>query len=95
MNITNHYVEELRDPTGILSGDRYEVALDIEVPEDDELYSAQGIYIKAIFVRDENGERIVQSTIIEKNTEAHLDFELEEEEKSLILAYCGEHISVK
>lgn len=92
MNITNHHVEELKDPTGILSGDRYEVMLDVEVPEDDELYSEQGIYIKAIFVRDENGVRLVQSTIIEKNTESFLDFELEEEEENLILTYCQEHI---
>ncbi|MCA1058665.1 DUF6509 family protein [Rossellomorea aquimaris] len=92
MNITNHHVEELKDPTGILSGDRYEVMLDVEVPEDDDLYSEQGIYIKAIFVRDENGARIVQSTIIERNTETIMDFELEEEEESLILQYCQEHI---
>jgi hypothetical protein len=92
MNITTHHADELKDPTGILSGDRYEVMLDIEVPEDDELYSEQGIYIKAIFVRDENGARIVQSSIIERNTESYLDFELEEEEESLILSYCQEHI---
>ncbi|BCB03830.1 DUF6509 family protein [Bacillus sp. KH172YL63] len=92
MNITHHQVEELKDPTGILSGDRYEVIFDIEVPEDDELYSEQGIYIKAIFVRDESGERLVQSTIIERNTEEFLDFELEEEEENLLLSYCKEHI---
>ncbi|MEI2663286.1 DUF6509 family protein [Rossellomorea sp. LJF3] len=92
MNITSHHVEELKDPTGILSGDRYDVIFDVEVPEDDELYSEQGIYIKTIFVRDENGARIVQYTIIEKNTESFLDFELEEEEENLILAYCQEHI---
>ncbi|KPL60019.1 DUF6509 family protein [Rossellomorea vietnamensis] len=93
MNITNHHVEELKDPTGILSGDRYEVMLDIDVPEDDELYSEQGIYIKAIFVRDENGARIVQYTIIERSTESFLDFELEEDEERLLLAYCVEHIA--
>ncbi|MCA1062830.1 DUF6509 family protein (plasmid) [Cytobacillus spongiae] len=92
MNITRHTAEELKDPTGILSGERYEVILDIEVPEDDELYSEQGIYIKAIFVRDESGSRIVQSTIVERNTEAYLDFELEEDEESLLLSYCMENI---
>ncbi|MGM0750915.1 MAG: DUF6509 family protein [Bacillota bacterium] len=92
MNIINHSAEELKDPTGILSGERYEVILDIEVPEDDELYREQGIYIKAIFVRDENGARIVQSTIVERNSEKYLDFELEEDEESLILSYCEENI---
>ncbi|WP_044336938.1 DUF6509 family protein [Rossellomorea aquimaris] len=92
MNITNHSAEELKDPTGILSGERYEVILDIEVPEDDELFSEQGIYIKAIFVRDEDGARVVQSTIVERNSEKYLDFELEEDEESLILSYCEENI---
>jgi hypothetical protein len=92
MNITTHSAEKLKDPTGILNGDRYEVILDIEVPEDDELYREQGIYIKVIFVRDENGSRIVQSTIVERSTETYLDFELEEDEESLLLSYCEENI---
>ncbi|WP_064093308.1 DUF6509 family protein [Rossellomorea aquimaris] len=92
MNIMSHTAEELKDPTGILPGDRYEVLLTVEVPEDDELYSEQGLYIKAIFLRDENVNRIVQYQLVERGTEAHLDFALEEDEEALLLTYCQENI---
>jgi hypothetical protein len=92
MIITGHTVEELKDPTGILSGNRYEVLLSIEVPEEDELYSENGLYIKAIYVHDQGDSRVVQHQIIERNTESILDFELEEDEESLILKYCKESI---
>ena len=39
MKITSYLVEKLIDPTGILSGDRYEFILDIEVDEEDDLFS--------------------------------------------------------
>lgn len=93
MIITDHTMNELKDPTGILSGKRYEVMLSIEVPEDDELYSENGLYIKAIFVQDDNLPRIAQHQIIERNTESILDFELEEDEEALLLKYCKEHIA--
>jgi hypothetical protein len=93
MIITGHTVEELKDPTGILIGSRYEVLLSIEVPEDDELHSEQGLYIKAIYVQNGPETRIVQHQIIERNTESILDFELEEDEEVLLLDYCKTHIT--
>ncbi|MGR3764444.1 DUF6509 family protein [Rossellomorea sp. NS-SX7] len=92
MIITDHAVEELKDPTGILSGNRYEVLVSIEVPEDDELHSENGLYIKSIFVQDGDVSRIAQYQIIERNTESILDFELEEDEEAQILQYCNEAI---
>lgn len=89
MNITGHTVEKLQDPTGILTGDRYEYLLDVEVPEDDELYTENGLLIKAIYAVDENGARIAQYYLMERNTETHLDFELEEEEEELIRTYIA------
>ena len=47
MNITEYTVEEIIDPTGILTGNRYEFMLNIEVPEDDELYDVKWITIKS------------------------------------------------
>ena len=92
MNIMSHTAEELKDPMGILPGDRYEVLLTVEVAEDDELYSEQGLYIKAIYLRDENVNRIVQYQLVERGTESHLDFALEEDEEAMLLAYCQENI---
>ncbi|PKR85497.1 DUF6509 family protein [Heyndrickxia camelliae] len=93
MNITGHTIEKLEDPTGILTGDRYEIILTIEVPEDDELYSENGLYIKAIYVVDGSQSRVVQYQIFEKITDRYLEFELEEEEEKILEGYCKEHIS--
>lgn len=93
MDITGHTVEQLEDPTGILTGDRYEFILSIEVPEDDELFSENGLYIKAIYVVESDQSRIAQYQIFEKVTDRYLDFELEEDEEALIEDYCKEHIS--
>jgi Family of unknown function (DUF6509) len=90
MIITGHTMEELKDPTGILNGSRHEMLIAIEVPEEDELYSEHGLYLKTIFVQDGEVSRIAQYQIIERDTETILDFELEEEEEALILQYCKE-----
>ncbi len=92
MNITGYTVEKLKDPTGILEGDRYEFFLDIEVPEDDDLYSENGIELKVIYAVDTNSERIAKYHIYEKSTQKVLDFELEEEEKEVVNEFCKTHL---
>lgn len=93
MNITGHTVEKLEDPFGILSGERYEFFLNIEVPEDDELYTENGLKLKVLFVIEEGISRISHYHIIENTTEKYLDFELEEDEIKMVEAYCKEHVS--
>ncbi|XXM72576.1 DUF6509 family protein [Lysinibacillus sphaericus] len=90
MIITGHTMQELKDPTGILTGSRHQMMLAIEVPEDDELYSESGLYIQTIFVQDGDVSRIAQYQIIERDTESILDFELEEDEEAMLLQYCKE-----
>jgi hypothetical protein len=92
MNITRHSVEKLEDPTGILAGDRYEFFLNIEVPEEDELYSEKGLLLRVIYLIDENDSRIVQYQFMEETTEEILDFELEDDEEALVREYCKENI---
>ncbi|MGF2616017.1 pullulanase [Rossellomorea vietnamensis] len=91
MKITGYTVEQLEDPTGILQGERYEYLLEVEVPEDDELHTENGLLIKAIYVVDERGARIAQYYLMEQSTEKYLDFELEEEEEELITTYIAKH----
>lgn len=91
MNIKGHEAEKLKDPTGIIEGDRYEFFLDLEIDEEDELYSEQGVYLKVIFAVEENGHRIAQYQFLEEGTNNALNFEMEEEEEQAVLAYCGEH----
>ncbi|OIK09573.1 pullulanase [Bacillus sp. MUM 116] len=93
LNITGNTVEKLEDPFGLLSGDRYEFFLQLEIDEDDELFSEKGIGLKVIFVMDENGERITNYYFFERGTEKVLDFALEDDEEKLVISYCKENIS--
>jgi hypothetical protein len=92
MNITGHTVEKVEDTTGIIVGDRYEFFLNVEVEEDDELYSENGLYIKVILAVDQNETRVVQYQIHEKETEKYIDLALEDDEVQLLHDYCKQHI---
>ncbi|MFB6364168.1 DUF6509 family protein [Paenibacillus elgii] len=90
--ITSYSVELVKDPFGILSGKRYEFILDIEVEEDDELYSEQGLYVRVIYGVNEDQASIVKHEIFERTTEQLLDFELEDDELEVVKAFCEEHV---
>jgi hypothetical protein len=92
LNITGHTVEKLQDPFGLLSGERYEFFLDLEVDEEDELYSDKGTGLRVLFVMDENGAKIRNYHFFEKSSEEVLDFELEEDEEDMVLQYCKENV---
>ena len=92
MEITGHTIEQIEDPFGILSGNRYEIFIHIEVPEDDELYSEKGLKIKVLLIEDETGYHISHYHIIENATEKVLDFELDEDEEELVKAYSIEEV---
>ncbi|PLT34154.1 DUF6509 family protein [Bacillus sp. V5-8f] len=91
--ITGYSVERLKDPFGILSGERYEFFLDIDVSEDDELFSEKGLNIRVLYTVDGDKQEIIKYDIIEKETEEILDFELEEDEEAIINSFCKEHLS--
>ncbi|MFB6466183.1 DUF6509 family protein [Cytobacillus sp. Hz8] len=92
MIITSHTVARIEDPFGILEGERYEFFLNIEVEEEDELYSEYGLKLRVLYIVDEKGMRISNYHITENTTDQILDFELEEEEEELVNQYCKEHI---
>ncbi|WP_080845792.1 DUF6509 family protein [Cytobacillus gottheilii] len=90
MNIDSYTVEQIKDPTGILSGLRYEFFLSLEVDEDDELYSEAGISLRVLFYRDEQDSKILNYHF-QTGTGEILDFALEEDEEAEILRFCSEH----
>lgn len=92
LNITGYSVEKLEDPFGLLTGDRFEFFLELEVDEEDELYSDKGIGLKVIFVIEENKTRITNYHFYERGSEKVLDFALEEEEEAQVLSFCQENI---
>ena len=94
MKITSYEVDKLNDPTGIITGDRYEFLLGIEVPEDDELFDENNsLDLRVILVVEEAEARIVQYHFLNRSNGKVLDFGLEEEEEATVLAFCKEHIS--
>ncbi|UUZ84075.1 DUF6509 family protein [Paenibacillus sp. P26] len=92
LTITGYTAEFIKDPFGILSGERYEFILDIEVPEDDELYSDQGLYLKVIYKVEDERSGIVKADFFEKTTDRYLELEMEDEEKEAVEAFCREHL---
>ncbi|HAQ06858.1 MAG TPA: pullulanase [Bacillus bacterium] len=92
MEITGHTAELLDDPFGLLEGSRYEFYLDIEVDEEDELYSEKGLALKVIFLVNGNENRILQNYFIEQDSEKVLDFDLEDDEVEQVTAYCIQNL---
>lgn len=90
-NITDYSVELVKDPFGILTGTRYEFILDIQVDEEDELYSANGIYLRVIYGVEEGKGTIIKYHILERVTDKYLDFDLEDDELAEVEAFCKEH----
>lgn len=88
MDITNFSFFAIKDPTGIMVGDRFEFLLDVEVDEEDELYTSGGLELRVILAVDENSARIVHYNFADKGSKEILEFGLEEDEEQEVLAYC-------
>lgn len=93
MEITQFSVEELKDPTNIIEGKRYEFILDVEIDEDDEMYSEDGIEVRVLIGHIDGEIRILNYFIIEKGKGEYLDFALEDDEEQMILEFCKEQVA--
>ncbi|MDP4097300.1 DUF6509 family protein [Paenibacillus sp. P96] len=93
MEITSFTVETVKDPFGIIAGTRYEYMLELEVDEEDELYSANGVYLRVIYSVEEDRTRIVKYELYERSTDRYLEFDLEEDELAEVDAFCSEHLA--
>lgn len=88
MEITNYSISQIKDPTGIIEGERYEFLLDVEVDEDDELYTEGGLELRVILAVEGEETRIAFYNFIDKLSRNALEFALEEDEEAEVLAYC-------
>ncbi|WP_281885274.1 DUF6509 family protein [Paenibacillus sp. YYML68] len=93
MNITSYSVELIKDPFGIIAGRRFEFLLDLDVPEDDELYSENGLYVRVIYGVEEDKQELVKYDLHERSTGQYLDFDLEDSEVEQLASFCREHWS--
>ncbi|RFU70442.1 pullulanase [Peribacillus saganii] len=95
LSITGHELELINDPFGILPGNRFEFLIDLDVPEDDELYSENGVYLKVIYVLEDDKAYIAKYDFYENETEKYIDLELEEDEEEQVNAYCRDNLIPK
>ncbi|MDN4494675.1 DUF6509 family protein [Ureibacillus aquaedulcis] len=94
MEITQFSIEEIKDPTNIIEGKRFEFLLDIEVDEEDELYTEAGLEIRVLVGQKASDEIfILNYFLINKGDNSYLDFELEEDEEAMILNFCKEELT--
>src|SRR6478672_8120911 len=89
VDITEYTVELIKDPTGILIGNRYEFFLNISVPEDDELYDENGLQLKVLFYADENQTKVLNYHFYDSLENKYLEFALEEDEEKLVHEFCS------
>lgn len=92
LTFTSYTVENLRDPFGILSGKRYEFMINMDVPEEDELYEENGVSARVIFKVEEEKSAIVSYDLLETTTGRVLDFDMEEDEEAALALFCTEHL---
>ena len=92
VEISAYSAEQNKDPFGIIAGKRYEFFLDLEVDEEDELYSEQGLAVRVVYGVEEGRSGIVKYDLLERSTEKYLDFELEADELQDIETFCREHL---
>lgn len=92
LTVVGHSKEELNDPFGILSGKRYEFILDIEVDEEDEIYSEHGLYLRVIYGQGDDQGKLIKYEIFERVTNRYLEFALEDDELEAVAAYCQEQL---
>lgn len=89
--IREYTIERLRDPYGILSGERFELFLELEVDEEDELYTEEGVRLRVVYMKDvDGGSRIVKYEFLNAGTGAYMDMEMTEEEETFIDSFCKE-----
>lgn len=92
MDIISYLMNEILDPTNIIEGERYEFTLDLNIDEEDELYQAGGVDLRAIIAVKEQQYSVVDYFFIAKANQEYLEFALEEDEEQEILTFCKEHI---
>ncbi|HIX41706.1 MAG TPA: pullulanase [Candidatus Kurthia intestinigallinarum] len=92
MNILAYMMDEIKDPTNILEGQRFEFLLDIEVDEEDELYTEGGIDLRVIVSKNDDNIKIENYFFIQKSDQKVLEFGLEDDEEAEVLAFVKQHI---
>ncbi|ASA24702.1 DUF6509 family protein [Paenibacillus donghaensis] len=92
LKFTSYKVDNLKDPFGILTGKRYEFVINLDVPEDDELYLENGVSARVIVKVEDEETSIVSYDLQETTTGNVLEFDFEEDEEAALVLFCKEHL---
>jgi len=90
--IESFSVEAVKDPFGILTGERYEFRLELDVEEDDELYLEEGVCLRVVYALAEENSRIVKYEFLNKKTNQYIAFDMEEDEAQMVEQFCKEQL---
>lgn len=94
-SIREYTVEKLQDPFGMLSGERYEFHLYIDVDEEDELYTGSDLGLRTLYIIKDGESSISQPYFYEISTNKVLDFELEDDEADEVQTFCSKHLEAE
>jgi hypothetical protein len=92
VEIIEYSMIELIDPTGILSGNRYEFRIYVKFDEEDELYNEKGTGIRVIYTVDKGEGKVASYHLFDRATDEVLDFDLEDEEVAELATFCKEQL---
>lgn len=92
MDIIEYSMIELIDPTGILTGNRYEFRIYVKFDEEDELFNEKGTGIRVIYAVDEGKGKLASYHLFDRATDEILDFDLEDEEVAELAAFCKDQL---
>ncbi len=90
--ILQYTVEKLHDPYGIITGDRYEFILDLQVDEEDELFSEEGISLRVIMAVDGEKYNIMKYEFLEGAARKYIALEMEDDELKFVEHFCKEEL---
>lgn len=93
--VTELEITEVNDPFQILKGKRYEIVLNLDVEEDDELFDEQGVQLRVVYVMDDQQSKIARYEFINAVTKKYIDIEMEEEELAYIEQLCKEQVALE
>ncbi|GIP15227.1 hypothetical protein J40TS1_08690 [Paenibacillus montaniterrae] len=89
--IKEYTVETVADPFKILSGERFEFLIDLEVEEDDELHHEAGVKLRVIYAVENGAGRIVKYEFLTADTGKYIDIEMEDDELAMVAQFCDEN----
>lgn len=91
--ITEYSAEKMKDPFGILTGDRYELMLTLEVEEDDELHHDDGVTLRVVYLSEADTAKIVKYEFQTTTSGQYIDMEMEEDELEFVAAFCRDRLA--